>query len=115
MTMIRTHRSTAPPVTRHAPAPHHAARRRAPAAHDPRRALAKTAWNLLGLAVAVVMIFPVYWMISSSFKTGINLRRVDPQWFPQPVHLRFLQPRTRPAAVPGQPGQQSVWWSPRPR
>jgi N,N'-diacetylchitobiose transport system permease protein len=56
-----------------------------PGRRHPRRALAKTGWNLIGLAVAAVMIFPVYWMISSSFKTGINLRRVDPQWFPNPI------------------------------
>ncbi|MET0863560.1 MAG: carbohydrate ABC transporter permease [Nakamurella sp.] len=52
-----------------------------------RRSITKTLWNLLGLAVAAVMVFPVYWMISSSFKTGVNLRRVVPQWFPDPFTL----------------------------
>ena len=52
-----------------------------------RRRVTKTLWNLLGLAVAAVMIFPVYWMVSSAFKTGINLRRVDPQWFPSPFTM----------------------------
>ena len=49
-----------------------------------RRPVTKTLWNIIGLAVAAVMVFPVYWMVSSSFKTGVNLRRVEPQWFPSP-------------------------------
>ncbi|MEP6559546.1 MAG: carbohydrate ABC transporter permease [Nakamurella sp.] len=52
-----------------------------------RRSIIKTLWNILGLAVAGVMVFPVYWMIASSFKTGVNLRRVVPQWFPSPFTL----------------------------
>jgi len=52
-----------------------------------RRSITKTLWNLLGLAVAAMMVFPVYWMIASSFKTGVNLRRVVPQWFPGPFTL----------------------------
>ena len=55
-------------------------------------------WNLLGIAVGLVMIFPVYWMVSSSFKTGINLQRSVPQWFPHPFTVdsyrrAFAQPR----------------------
>jgi N,N'-diacetylchitobiose transport system permease protein len=52
-----------------------------------RRSVTKTVWNILGLAVAAVMVFPVYWMVASSFKTGVNLRRVVPQWFPSPFTL----------------------------
>ena len=33
-----------------------------------RRRLRKTVWNLVGLAVVVVLVFPVYWMISTAFK-----------------------------------------------
>jgi len=50
-----------------------------------RRAPVGTFWNLLGVLVGLVMIFPVYWVVSSSFKTGINLQRWVPQWFPSPV------------------------------
>ncbi|WP_211229224.1 carbohydrate ABC transporter permease [Nakamurella lactea] len=58
----------------------------------------RSGWNLLGVLVGLVMIFPVYWMVSSSFKTGINLRRVTPQWFPSPFTFdsyarAFAQPR----------------------
>jgi N,N'-diacetylchitobiose transport system permease protein len=58
-------------------------RRRGPV----RRLLRQSAWNVLGLLVGLVMIFPVYWMVASSFKTGVNLRRVTPQWFPSPFTL----------------------------
>lgn len=58
----------------------------------------RSGWNLLGVVVGLVMIFPVYWMVASSFKTGINLRRVTPQWFPSPLTVdsyrrAFAQPR----------------------
>ena len=33
-----------------------------------RRRLRKTAWNIVGLALLVVLVFPVYWMISTAFK-----------------------------------------------
>ena len=63
-----------------------------------RRKIRKSLWNVLGVAVSLLMIFPVYWMISSSFKTGVNLQRVVPQWFPHPFttdsYVRaFQQPR----------------------
>jgi N,N'-diacetylchitobiose transport system permease protein len=49
--------------------------------------ISTSAWNIVGLLVGLVMIFPVYWMVASSFKTGVNLRRVVPQWFPSPFTL----------------------------
>lgn len=59
------------------------------AAH--RRALRKrvfrSGWNIVALVISVVMIFPVYWMVASSFKTGKNLQRIVPQWFPAPLTL----------------------------
>ncbi len=63
-----------------------------------RKATIKSGWNLLGLAIALIMVFPVYWMISSSLKDGMNLRRVVPQWFPSPLNFdsytrAFQQPR----------------------
>lgn len=71
----------------------------APRPHRSRRRRAVTVlWNLLGIAVGLVMIFPVYWMVSSSFKTGVNLQRIVPQWFPHPFTVdsyrrAFAQPR----------------------
>ncbi len=63
-----------------------------------RRKITKSLWNILGIAVGLVMVFPVYWMVSSSFKTGVNLQRVVPQWFPHPFTTdsyarAFAQPR----------------------
>jgi N,N'-diacetylchitobiose transport system permease protein len=51
------------------------------------RQLSKVGWNALGLAVFVVMIFPVYWMVSTSFKTGPNIFSYSPKWLPIPATL----------------------------
>ncbi len=61
--------------------------RRAARARRQRQRVFRGGWNLLALAMALVMIFPVYWMVASSFKIGKNLQRVVPQWFPMPVTL----------------------------
>jgi N,N'-diacetylchitobiose transport system permease protein len=51
------------------------------------RQLSKVGWNALGLAVFVVMIFPVYWMVSTAFKTGPNIFSYSPKWLPIPATL----------------------------
>ena len=51
------------------------------------RQLSKFGWNALGLAVFVVMIFPVYWMVSTAFKTGPNIFSYSPKWLPIPATL----------------------------
>ena len=38
--------------------------------------------NLLGLLVLAVMVFPVYWMVATAFKTGPDLFSDTPQWIP---------------------------------
>jgi N,N'-diacetylchitobiose transport system permease protein len=38
--------------------------------------------NLTGLLVFAVMVFPVYWMVSTAFKPGIDIQRYSPKWFP---------------------------------
>jgi N,N'-diacetylchitobiose transport system permease protein len=43
--------------------------------------------NAIGLVVLAVMLFPVYWMIATSFKPGRDILRFDPKWFPSPVTL----------------------------
>jgi N,N'-diacetylchitobiose transport system permease protein len=52
-----------------------------------RRRLRRLGWNLAGLAVFVVMIFPVYWMVATAFKTGPNIFSYSPKWFPIPATL----------------------------
>jgi N,N'-diacetylchitobiose transport system permease protein len=39
--------------------------------------------NLVGLFVFVVMAFPVYWMVATSFKQGNDVLSFEPQWIPR--------------------------------
>jgi len=41
-------------------------------------------WNLVGLAVFVVMVFPVFWMISTALKSNEEIVSLNPTWFPLP-------------------------------
>jgi N,N'-diacetylchitobiose transport system permease protein len=52
-----------------------------------RRRLGRLGWNAVGLLVFVVMIFPVYWMVSTAFKTGPNIFSYSPKWLPIPATL----------------------------
>jgi len=45
-----------------------------------RRLAGQTAWNLVGIAVLVVLVFPVYWMIATAFKSDSEV--VNGSWFP---------------------------------
>src|SRR6478672_10012772 len=47
-----------------------------------RRIVSSIGVNLLGLLVFVVMAFPVYWMVSTAFKTGKDIFGFTPTWFP---------------------------------
>ena len=46
-----------------------------------RRRLRRRAWNLVGLAVFVVVVFPVFWMISTAFKPDAEINSFTPTWF----------------------------------
>jgi N,N'-diacetylchitobiose transport system permease protein len=54
----------------------------APPVRGRRRRVRKLGWNLLGLLVLVVMVFPVYWMVATAFKPGQQILSYTPQWFP---------------------------------
>ena len=55
-----------------------------------RKRLRKAGWNVLGLLVLVVMVFPVYWMISTAFKPGHDILSYTPQFIPtHPVLSNF--------------------------
>jgi N,N'-diacetylchitobiose transport system permease protein len=41
----------------------------------------KSAWNLLAVGLFVVMVFPVFWMISTSFKPDEQINSLKPTWF----------------------------------
>jgi N,N'-diacetylchitobiose transport system permease protein len=39
-------------------------------------------WNIVALVVFVVMVFPVFWMISTAFKPNEQIVALNPTWFP---------------------------------
>jgi N,N'-diacetylchitobiose transport system permease protein len=47
-----------------------------------RRRFRKAGWNLVGLFVLIVMVFPVYWMVATAFKPGRDILSYTPHWFP---------------------------------
>jgi N,N'-diacetylchitobiose transport system permease protein len=47
-----------------------------------RRRLRRAGWNLVALVVLLVMVFPVYWMVSTAFKPGQKILSYTPQWIP---------------------------------
>ena len=47
-----------------------------------RRIVRRIGVNLLGLAVFAVMVFPVYWMVATSFKHGNDVLSFTPQFIP---------------------------------
>jgi N,N'-diacetylchitobiose transport system permease protein len=54
----------------------------APPGRARRRRTRQLGWNVLGVLVLVVMVFPVYWMVATAFKPGQKILSYTPQWFP---------------------------------
>ena len=48
-------------------------------------------WNLLALAIFVVMIFPVYWMFATAFKSTDDINKLTPTWFPTSPTLQHFR------------------------
>jgi len=46
------------------------------------RRLRRIGFNALGVLVFVFMVFPVYWMVSTAFKPGIEITSYTPYWIP---------------------------------
>src|SRR5437868_8489218 len=62
-----------------------------------RRRFGRTGWNLVALGVLVVMVFPVYWMISTALQPTDNINRLKPTWFPlHPTLSHFRDAIHRP-------------------
>src|ERR1700722_2824281 len=55
-----------------------------------RKRSARTGWNIVGLLVFVVMVFPVYWMIATAFKSDNQINSYNPTWFPTQLTLRHF-------------------------
>jgi N,N'-diacetylchitobiose transport system permease protein len=47
-----------------------------------RRRTRQAGWDAVGLAVFVVMVFPVFWMISTAFKSNDQIVSLTPTWLP---------------------------------
>lgn len=62
-----------------------------------RARLGQLAFDATGLAVATVMLFPIYWMVITAFKPGRDILTLEPKWFPAPFTLQNFQDAvTRP-------------------
>lgn len=54
-------------------------------------------FDAAGVAVAAVMLFPIYWMVATAFKPGRDILTLTPKWFPSPLTLQNFQDAiTRP-------------------
>jgi N,N'-diacetylchitobiose transport system permease protein len=61
------------------------------------KTLSRVGVNALGLAVFVVMVFPVYWMVNTAFKPGNDILTLTPEWFPRhPTLINFSDAIHRP-------------------
>jgi N,N'-diacetylchitobiose transport system permease protein len=55
-----------------------------------RKRMGRLGWNLVGVLVFVVMVFPVFWMISTAFKPDDEINRLTPTWVPLHPALRHF-------------------------
>ncbi len=61
------------------------------------RAFRRTGWNLVGCLLFVVMIFPVFWMISTAFKPDDQVNSLTPTFFSaSPTLQHFRDAIARP-------------------
>ena len=56
-----------------------------------RRRRGRAGWNVVGIAVFVVMVFPVFWMISTAFKPDDEINRLTPTWLPLDATLAHFR------------------------
>jgi N,N'-diacetylchitobiose transport system permease protein len=50
-----------------------------------RRIVARTFFDSVGVLIVVVMLFPIYWMVSTALKPGKEILSLTPVWFPSPI------------------------------
>jgi N,N'-diacetylchitobiose transport system permease protein len=56
-----------------------------------RKRTRQAAWNGLGLGIFVVMVFPVFWMISTAFKPDEQIFSLTPTWIPRHPTLQHFR------------------------
>ena len=52
-----------------------------------RRRLARVGYNAAAVLVLVVTLFPIYWMVATGFKRGVDILSFEPRWLPIPGTL----------------------------
>ena len=57
-----------------------------------RRTVSRTFYDALGMLIFAVMLFPIYWMVSTALKPGKEILSLTPVWFPS--HVTFDNFRT---------------------
>ena len=61
------------------------------------RLVRQLAYDAVGVGVALVMLFPIYWMVITAFKPGRDILTLQPKWFPSPFTLdNFKDAISRP-------------------
>ena len=61
------------------------------------RRLRRSGWNVVGIALFLVMVFPVFWMVSTSFKPDDQINSATPTWFSlSPTLQHFRDAMNRP-------------------
>jgi N,N'-diacetylchitobiose transport system permease protein len=57
----------------------------------------RSGWNVVALALFVVMVFPVFWMVSTAFKQDDEINSFTPTWLPlSPTLQHFRDAMNRP-------------------
>ena len=57
----------------------------------------RAGWNVVGIALFAVTVFPVFWMISTAFKTNDQINALTPTWFPlHPTLQHFRDALNKP-------------------
>ena len=52
-----------------------------------RRRAIRSVYDVVGILVCLVMLFPIYWMVSTAFKPGREILSLTPYWVPAPLTL----------------------------
>jgi len=52
-----------------------------------RRRSIRAGYDVIGVLVFAVMMFPIYWMVSTAFKPGREILSLTPYWVPAPLTL----------------------------
>jgi N,N'-diacetylchitobiose transport system permease protein len=55
------------------------------------RTARRVGWNVLGVVFFAVSVFPVFWMISTAFKTDEQINSVTPTWVPTHPTLQHIR------------------------